>query len=49
MKRIIEYIIVDKWGAVHADFDTKEEAERALSWFPPEMEVFVEERKRWGC
>jgi hypothetical protein len=49
MKKCIEYIIVDKWGAVHHAFNTIEEAKRALSWFPADMEVFVEKRERWGC
>lgn len=49
MKKRIEYIIVDKWGAVHHAFDTMEEANRALSWFPTDMEVFVEKRTIWGC
>ena len=48
MKKHIEYITVDKWGTVHVAFNTKEEAERALSWFPAEMEPHVEERTVWG-
>lgn len=48
MKKRIEYIIIDKWGAVHHAFDTVEEAERALNWFPADMEVSVEQREVWG-
>lgn len=48
MKKRIEYIIIDKWGAVHHAFDTIKEAERALSWFPVDMGVFIEQREVWG-
>lgn len=48
MKKRVEYVIIDKWGAVHHAFDTIAEAEQALKWFPADMEVFVEQREVWG-